>query len=53
MSYKLIKRVIERGGYDADDLRAKLDAYLAFGRITVAQYNELMGLVTADTEGNS
>lgn len=45
MAYRLMKLVILRGGYDPQDIMDKLDAYLAFGRITLEQYNELAGLV--------
>lgn len=45
MAYKLIKVIIMRGGYDKADIMDKLDAYLAFGRITAAQYDELMKLL--------
>ncbi len=45
MAYKLIKVVILRGGYDKREIMDKLDAYLAFGRITIAEYNELAGMV--------
>lgn len=45
MAYKLAKIVIMRGGYDKQEMMDKLDAYLAFGRITPEQYNELMGMI--------
>lgn len=45
MAYKLMKVIILRGGYDKQDIMDKLDAYLAFGRITLEQYNELAGMV--------
>lgn len=44
-AYKLMKTVILRGGYDKEDIAAKLDAYLAFGRITEGEYRELMGMI--------
>lgn len=44
MAYKLMKVVILRGGYDRQEVMDKLDAYLAFGRITLEQYNELAEL---------
>lgn len=49
MAYKLLKKVIERGGYDRADIANKLDAYLAYNRITVAQYEELMAMMGEDT----
>ena len=45
MAYKLMKRIIERGGYDAADVMDKLDTYYASGRLTKEQYEELMALV--------
>lgn len=48
-TYKLMKRVIERakkdGTLDVEDTMDKLDAFLATGRITRAQYEELVALV--------
>ena len=40
-----MKVIILRGGYDKQDIMDKLDAYLAFGRISLEQYNELAGMV--------
>lgn len=48
MIYNLVKKLILRGAYDKDDLLNKLDAYLLFGRITQAQYDELVGLMNED-----
>ncbi len=45
MAYKLMKAVILRGGYDKQEIMDKLDAYLAFGRITIEEYKELAGMV--------
>lgn len=45
MAYKLMKRIIERGGYDRDDVMNKLDAFLAADRITVEQYEELVAMM--------
>lgn len=45
MAYKLMKIVILRGGYDKQEIMSKLDAYLAFGRITSAEYRELAEMV--------
>ncbi len=50
MAYKLIKRVNTRGGYDKNDMMDKLDAYLAFGRITAEEYRELMAMVVPEPE---
>lgn len=48
MIYKIMKRLIEAGNYDAEDMKTKLDVYLAYGRITQAQYEELMAMILAD-----
>ena len=45
MAYKLMKRIIERGGYDRDDVMNKLDAFLAADRLTVEQYEELVAMM--------
>lgn len=45
MAYNLMKRIIQRGGYDKDDVMNKLDAFLAADRITTAQYQELVGML--------
>lgn len=45
MAYKTMKRIIERGGYDKADVMDKLDTFYAAGRMTKAEYEELMGMV--------
>lgn len=45
MAYKLMKRIILRGGYDKNVVMDKLDAFLAADRITTAQYQELVKLM--------
>lgn len=52
MAYKLMKVVILRGGYDKQEIMDKLDAYLAFGRITLEQYNELVNLVNGEKKND-
>lgn len=47
MVYKLVKRIIERGGYDKTDIQTKLDVYLAFNRISQEEYEELCGMIQA------
>ena len=42
--YEIIKRVIARGNYNAEDIRTKMDAYLLYDRITFEQYAEINGL---------
>lgn len=48
MAYKLMKRIIERGGYDRAATMDKLDAFLAADRLTAEEYKEL--LVMMDNE---
>lgn len=50
LAYKLMKRIIERGDYDREDVMNKLDAYLAADRITLEEYNELMAIVEGTDE---
>ena len=45
MLYRVLKRTIERGGYDAAEMRDKLDVFYAADRITQAQYTELVELM--------
>lgn len=41
MLFKILKRTIERGGYDREALLTKLDVFFAADRITAAEYGEL------------
>lgn len=41
MTYKLLKRIIESGSYDRDDVMNKMDVFLMFNRIDQDQYAEL------------
>ena len=43
--YDILKRVIARGGYDAADIRAKLNLFALYDQITTEQYIEIMGLM--------
>lgn len=45
--YDILKRVIGRGGYDAADIQRKMDLYVLYDRITMEQYDEIMGLMVA------
>lgn len=45
MIYNLLKKMILRGEYDKEDLLNKMDTYMLFGRITQAQYDELVALM--------
>ena len=40
-----MKRIIMRGGYDKNEVMDKLDAFLAAGRITTEQYQELTAMM--------
>lgn len=44
-TYKLAKSIIEGGNYEYNDMMKKLDVFLLGGRITLDQYNELVGLM--------
>lgn len=52
MAYRLMKRIIERGGYEKADVMDKLDTYYATGRLTREQYEELMGMVNPQPAAN-
>ena len=45
MAYRLMKRIIERGDYERADVMDKLDAFLAAGRLTVEEYQELAAMM--------
>jgi len=45
MTYTRVKKLIENGVYVKEDMMNKLDVFLMAGRITEAQYNELVGLI--------
>ena len=45
MIYKVLKRIVDRGVYDPEDIKNKMDVYLAFDRITQEQYNELLKII--------
>lgn len=49
-SYEMIKKRIESGVYDVDNMKESLDVYLAFRRITTEEYKELMEFVSKDEE---
>ena len=42
----MLKRIIDKGNYDADDILNKLDTYYLVGRLTDDQYLELMFMVS-------
>ena len=41
MTYKLMKRIIEKGKYDKESTMQKLDVFLMADRISVEEYQEL------------
>mgnify|MGYP004684414385 CR=1 FL=1 len=45
MIFNLLKRIIERGDYDADDLKNKLDVFYRAGKITEAQRDEMLASI--------
>lgn len=45
MTYKLMKRIIQKGGYDHEDTMMKLDVFLMADRITVEEYQELVEMM--------
>lgn len=45
MTYKLMKRIIEKGGYDREATALKLDVFLMADRITPEEYHELVEMM--------
>ena len=45
MTYKLMKRIITKGGYDRESTMQKLDVFLMADRITAEEYQELVELM--------
>lgn len=45
MTYNMLLKMILKGGYDKEDMLVKLDTFYANGRITQAQYMELLEMV--------
>lgn len=45
MTYKLMKRIIEKGGYDREATALKLDVFLMADRITPEEYQELVEMM--------
>lgn len=48
MIYNLMKRIIERGGYDHAEIVRKLNVFLAVGSITQAEYDELTAMMEGE-----
>ena len=45
MTYKMIKKIIESGAYEKEDILNKLSVFLEHEKITQQQYDELFKLV--------
>ena len=45
MIYARIKKLIEKGAYEQEDMLKKLDVFLLMNRITEEQYQELVGMM--------
>lgn len=45
MTYKLMKRIIQKGGYDRESTLQKLDVFLMADRITPEEYQELVEMM--------
>jgi len=45
MLYRTLKRMIERG--NTDGLEAKIDIFFAAGKLSEAEYNELIAMLPA------
>lgn len=45
MTYARLKKLIENGAYDKENMLSKLDVFLMANRITEEQYQELVGLM--------
>lgn len=50
MTYKLMKRIIQKGGYDYEATLLNLDVFLMADRITVEEYQELVELMNGGAE---
>ena len=47
MTYTYCKSIIERGKFDAQEMKDKLDVFLLNDRISQEQYGELVKLIDA------
>lgn len=45
MTYTRLKKLIDRGTYNKEDMMNKLDVFLMANRITEEQYQELVGMM--------
>ena len=51
MTYLYCKSIIERGGYDVEVMKNKLDVFLLADRITQEEFEELTVMIT-EKEGD-
>lgn len=47
MTYRLCKRIIDRGNYDKDDMMKKLNVFLLNNQLTDEEYQELVNIINA------
>ena len=45
MTFAMLYKLISKGGYNKEEMLTKLDTFYANGRITQAQYMELLEMV--------
>lgn len=48
MIYDLLKNLINADRYEKQDMSDKLDVFLTFDRVTLEQYQELLGLINKE-----
>ena len=53
MTYKLMKRIIQKGDYDPASTLQKLDVFLMKDRITVEEYDELVDMINESEGGEA
>lgn len=53
MTYKLMKRIIQKGDYDPESTLQKLDVFLMKDRITVEEYDELVDMINESEGGEA
>ena len=53
MTYKLMKRIIQKGDYDPVSTLQKLDVFLMKDRITVEEYDELVDMINESEGGEA
>lgn len=47
MTFARLKKIITNGTYNKEDMLNKMDVFLLAGRISDAQYQELVGMMDA------